>query len=340
MNPVTQALQGLSIGEPQHFRNLTAFPLLNPAAGKADYVTLSEAVVAGSAQITEVSEGGSVPHLMLANRGDTKVLILDGEELIGAKQNRIANLTILADARSETMLPVSCVEHGRWSYRSRDFQVSPRAMFHRARAAKADALSRNLKATGTYGADQGQVWDNIAAKQSRMRVDSPTSAMSDMFDSHEERVEDYAQRFRAVEHQVGVVFAIDGTIEGMDLFDAHGTLGKMLPKLSRSFAIDALESRPEQHREAEAKAAEVFLDRVAAAGIDSYPGVGIGTDLRLEAPLVAGGGLAEGDKLIHLAAFATQRPAPRSDRMESRESRLHSARYNRMRNRNRNRGGE
>ncbi len=53
--------------------------------------------------------------------------------------------------------------------------------------------------------------------------------------------------------------------------------------------------------------------------------------------LPGGGGLAEDDKLIHLAAFSTRSPEPHGDREQTRESRLHSARYNRMRNRDRNR---
>jgi ARG and Rhodanese-Phosphatase-superfamily-associated Protein domain len=35
------------------------------------------------------------------------VLILDGEELVGAKQNRIVNVTILVVTQSEIVIPVS-----------------------------------------------------------------------------------------------------------------------------------------------------------------------------------------------------------------------------------------
>jgi hypothetical protein len=337
MEAITNSLRAVEIGQPQQFRNLTAFPLLQRNAGKPDYITLSRAVQQETASITEISEGGSVPNLLLDNKGDESVLILDGEELIGAKQNRVANLTILAAAHSKTVIPVSCVEAGRWSYSSRNFDVSERAMFHRGRAAKAAALSSNLKATGTYGADQGQVWNYISEKQARMDVESTTEAMSDMYDQHRGSVEDYVGKFRSVEEQVGVLFAIDGEIEGMDLFDANATLENMLPKLVRSFAIDALESANGEGKPAEEKAASRFLDRVAAAHMDSYPGIGLGTDVRLSAPLVAGGGLVNGDKLIHLAAFRNEAPDQSGDRNEQRslfETRLRSHRYSRMRRRN------
>jgi len=339
MSVIQMSLQALHLGQPQIFRNLAAIPLLNPLAQPPGYVTLAKALTNGSARITEVSEGGSVPELLLDNTGEQPVLILDGEELIGAKQNRIANLTILAAAHSKTVLPVSCVEAGRWNYNSVNFDLSERAQFARGRAVKAEALSRNMKATGTYGANQSEVWNEIADKQARMRVHSRTSAMADVFDQYSTDVEEYANGFRAVTDQVGVLFAIDGVVEGMDLFDSPETLASMLPKLIRSFAIDALESsrRHEQHIAAEPAAH--FLDRLAAAPFDSYPGVGLGTDVRLSAPLVAGGGLIHDSKLIHLVAFRRTEQNDSTARGRNHDSgvdistRLGARRYARMRQR-------
>ena len=48
-----------------------------------------------SVLVEEVSEGGSVPDLLVDNKGAARVLFLEGEELIGAKQNRMTNRSIL-----------------------------------------------------------------------------------------------------------------------------------------------------------------------------------------------------------------------------------------------------
>jgi len=56
------------------------------------------------------------------------ILILDGEELVGAKQNRVVNTTLLIAAASSTVIPVSCVEQGRWDYDSPDFRSELRMM--------------------------------------------------------------------------------------------------------------------------------------------------------------------------------------------------------------------
>jgi hypothetical protein len=332
------ALRTAEIGQPQQFRNLTAFPLINRRAPQAGYLTLNEAIMEDELTINEISEGGSVPELIIDNRSDKNVLVLDGEELLGAKQNRIANLTVLAEANSKTVLPVSCVEAGRWGYESsraeesRDFKASSRVMFHRSRAAKAMALSENLKATGTYGANQSEVWDHISAKQERMNVRSSTAAMSDTFDRFAKPVEDYTKSFPLQTNQVGVVFAIDGEIEGLDLLDSAATFARILPKLVRSFAIDAIESADRESDAASAEKVHRFLDRIAAAHADSYDGVGLGTDIRLSAPLVAGGGLVHEEQMIHLAAFSNGAPSSGGERLH--RSRANSRRYDRMRRRN------
>ena len=67
---------------------------------------------------------GSVPELLVENMGDIRVLFIEGEELVGAKQNRILNTSILVAAKSKTKIPVSCVEQGRWGYKSKFFGSS------------------------------------------------------------------------------------------------------------------------------------------------------------------------------------------------------------------------
>src|SRR5438105_6220871 len=97
------------------------FPLLDDAAVQPAYVTLDQALEQRTVTIDEVSEAGSVPELKVVNRGVLPVLLVDGEELVGAKQNRVLNLTILVAPGTTTVIPVSCVEAGRWSRRSASF---------------------------------------------------------------------------------------------------------------------------------------------------------------------------------------------------------------------------
>ena len=94
---------------------LTLIPLVGGRAAPP-YLTAAEALAAGTLSIGEVG-GGSVPQLVLKNAGTLPVLLLDGEHLEGAMQNRVLNATVLAAPEHETVIPVSCVEQGRWGYR-------------------------------------------------------------------------------------------------------------------------------------------------------------------------------------------------------------------------------
>src|SRR3954468_12885909 len=114
-------LPEVRVGDPIRHEALTAFPLFSTPDEAVEYLLADEAIAAGSVTVEEVSEGGSVPNLLVTNAGDTRVLFLEGEELRGAKQNRVLNTSVLVAAHSKTRIPVSCVEQGRWRYRSRHF---------------------------------------------------------------------------------------------------------------------------------------------------------------------------------------------------------------------------
>ena len=88
MKSVCKQLGELTLGDESVFRNLTMFPLLSGEDGTVDYLTLGDALELEVARVVEVSAGGSVPELLFENTADLPVLILDGEELVGAKQNR------------------------------------------------------------------------------------------------------------------------------------------------------------------------------------------------------------------------------------------------------------
>src|SRR2546422_5371552 len=114
-------LLSMQVSEPSEAEGLQVFGLRWPHPKEIDYITLDDALAAQTLEVTEISAAGSVPELKVLNRGDRKVFLMAGEHLIGAKQNRVLNASIMAAARSELLIPVSCVEAGRWSSQSAKF---------------------------------------------------------------------------------------------------------------------------------------------------------------------------------------------------------------------------
>ena len=307
MQQIASTLAELKVGEQISFKNMDLFPLVNGVEGPVDYLTLDDALAEGFAEVTEVSEGGSVPDLRFLNNGDQPVFLLDGEELIGAKQNRVLNLSILAPAKESITIPVSCVEAGRWAHRSREFSSSSRAHFSQGRARKVASVSASLMERAVPRSDQGAVWDDISMKAERMESHSATDAMSDIFEQYEKNVDQFVERFAAIEGQVGAVFCINGEITAVELFDHPDTFAKLLAKLIRSYALDAIEATAADTIATPGETIEHFLNGVAASETVGFPAVGLGEDFRLNDPNIAGGALMVDDTIVHLVAFSRVR---------------------------------
>ena len=130
-----QSFDELRIGPLQGFLNLAVAPLISGKKSGPDYLTLREALRDDLVDVVEVSEGGSVPDLRVVNKSPAhNVLLIDGEELLGAKQNRVLNTTVLVAANTQVLVPVSCTEQGRWSYKSSKFYDSDKMMAREIRS--------------------------------------------------------------------------------------------------------------------------------------------------------------------------------------------------------------
>jgi ADP-ribosyl-[dinitrogen reductase] hydrolase len=300
---LAQTLSRHSLGRCQRYQNLSVFPLLAPTGLAASYDLLDSAIAAGAASVAEISEGGSVPELAFHNRGGRPVLLVDGEELSGARQNRILNITILADAGSELRIPVSCVERGRWAYRQRHFDSSERILFGAARRAKASAVSQSMRQRGAASGDQGEIWQMIEERFRSANRNSDTEAMSDLYAAEQPRLDACQRAFEWQPRQAGAVFAIDGQPVAVELFDSPDTFRSFLRKAVGSFAMDALSTRSPVNIEPDLAHVESFLQQVGHAGIERFKAVGAGTDLRLAGQHVAGGALEVKGQLLHLSAF-------------------------------------
>jgi hypothetical protein len=297
-------LEKAKIGRKQSFQNLAVFPLLSPYATALDYIMLDEALDKELMEVAEVGESGSVPELKVVNKSPKMILILDGEELVGAKQNRIVNTTILIQANATTVIPVSCVEQGRWSYQSPRFYSQKRMMSSGLRAMKARQVHDSVRASGRYRSDQGAIWKEISEKAVRMHAESPSMAMAEMYEKKRSSLEKYVNHFRLTDMQVGAIFGINGKVVGLDCFGKLETLTSVFKKLVQSYALDAVDWLEEGkgHKVLKGDVTK-FLKASAKATVESRPSVGLGTDLRLESENLAGFALALDDQILHFSIF-------------------------------------
>jgi hypothetical protein len=288
--------------EARTFRGMSVVPLIQgePVDGDPAYAVFDDALTAGIVAVEEVG-AGTVPQLRVRNMGERPVLIMDGEHLVGAKQNRILNTTILVAAKTVLDIPVSCVEAGRWAEGPRLVGLADAALFPQARGAKTAAVTRSLRSSGSYLSDQNEIWHHVAARLHEVGVSSPTFAMADIATYRGSDLEEHVRAFPWLEGQVGVVCGIAGQPACVDLFDHPRTLQKLYPRLIRSYALDALGI--ESGEALSADTARQFVERAQEAVSTIHPAVGMGEEVRLTGAGVVGSALVVDERAIHLALF-------------------------------------
>ena len=299
-----ELLSTLTIGQPTHHHNLTFFPLLWPETREPSYTLLSTAIEAGEAVVEEVNDAGSVPNLAVTNKAQRPLLIPEGEILIGAKQNRVTNVTVLVAAGMKFVLPVSCVEAGRWRYQSRHFEskfCAPPSL----RNKKMKAVHRNRSAGGPAASNQGEVWDEVRACLEGVDARSETASLTDAFVSAEEKLKECCKRMVLPEGAAGVLVGRGSRIIGVDLFDSPTTLKTLWDRLSDAYFFDALrdpgaaEPTPVDH-------AQRFIDRLGSAATPRVPSLALGEELEIASEGLVGGALLYDGGICHLAAFSDE----------------------------------
>lgn len=300
---IKKYLGSLELGELQHFKNMGVLPLLSSLNHEPEYLTLKEALEKQVLMISEVSQEGSVPELKVTNKADKPVVLLDGEELVGAKQNRVLNTTILMKEKSETVIPVSCTEQRRWAYVSKEFSDSGTVMIPKIRVMKSHSVSNTLADSQQFRSDQGTVWTAIDEMSAEAGAGSETGAMRDVFKAKMSDLDEYLKTFACVSHQRGLLVFINGKVIGFDFVSLESAYALLHSKLVKSYALEALLHKKQKVEKPLIEKAKGFMDEAVKCDQKKYRSVGKGWDYRYEGKEIVGSVLKVGKKVIHVAFF-------------------------------------
>ncbi len=307
----------IRLGAPQAHDHLTVFPLLAAGAPELPYALLADALAAGTLRIGEVGQG-TVPTLLAHNTGETDVLLLDGEQLIGSRQNRTTNRSILLPARAKVEIPVSCMEHGRWHFVSEAMQAapqhSPAKVRRHARSVEAKYAAAGVAASPAVLSEaQCSVWDEIEDTAAKLNARSETGAMDQIYIARAQRLEEMERAFPLVPSQVGLLAFVGpaaGDVIGLDLVGGRALYARLHARLLRGYLLDALDRAcdrapapaPAPTNGANLAAAQAYLDTVRVAPRVPAPTVGKGSYAVLTGRVI-GGELLDGESVVHLSAF-------------------------------------
>jgi hypothetical protein len=326
MSAIRDFLDGVHLGPRQAYKQLTLWPLVGGSRRESGvlYVSLADALEQGSVCVDEVSRRGSVPHVSVRNEGDDAVLVLFGEELRGAKQNRIANASFLIGGRSDVVIDVSCVEQGRWGGRSG--WATGRARFETSQSLVSSSLRRKMArkvafardAGRGFDADQAEVWGEVERRIQGSRAVSPTRAYADYLGSRARDLDELRRAFQPVDGQVGFVAMIGDAVAGIEAIGRPEVFASCFERLVDGYAIDAIDNASMRESLGDAAFAtrfsepESFLEALRSAPARAAPSLGLGEDLRIDGPDVEGCALEAGE-LLHLSAYPRLAPDRRCD---------------------------
>ncbi len=289
----------VELGDAVAIGGLSIFPLTGAQGTGADYLCGPEAFETGMIQVSEL-DPPEVPSLAIFNLALLPILLVEGEMLVGGDQNRTMNVTVLCPPQARTVVPVSCVEAGRWGKR-RTVSASSKHAPGSLRAAKTAKLQKRSADLSSRRSDQRRVWEEVARQSTTHDVFSETSALDDVQEEIEERIAPELEKIRTVPGQIGVICTIGEQVVGLDLFDKPATLERYVRSIVAGHALDATSQRSNADP---MRAIEHFLAQIDGTARDMGRGVGLGEEVLLRGA-VAGIGLVYERSLVHFAAFPT-----------------------------------
>lgn len=322
-----------TIGKRIESNGLSVFPLYLKSGLKSVIKSGLEMIDKGVVNVKEVSDAGSVPTLYVNNDSPYNVLFVEGDQLVGAKQNRICNSSVLIAPKSFAEIPVSCVEQGRWNSKSAAFSSSSNAATPEMRKilkeSKREARNAYMllqqqddqseEPTGAeqeqaavHHTSQGAVWEKVENMQCSHSAPSHTGSMEDVFQSKRSFIEQALQTFKYPQDARGWIIAIDGEIQTIEMFGKKKLCKKAWARVMRGCVLEAegkAQQRPLDKNGKTAKFARVkeqqvigALERLNKLAWERVVAVSAGEEYRGDEDSLIGSQLRLDQQLVHLSA--------------------------------------
>ncbi|NWF51102.1 MAG: hypothetical protein HXY49_11245 [Ignavibacteriaceae bacterium] len=271
-----------------------------------EYIFGPDAIARNLIEISEINQSGIVNNICYVNHSEYFIFFTDGDVIIGAKQNRVFNTSVLLAPKSKTNIPVSCVEQGRWHYSASKFTASDFSIPSGMRAEKVKDVSDNLKSSKKYYANQGKVWSEVAKYSERFNVHSNTFDYGEIFNQRRYDLDKFLAGFQCSRGANGMAVFINNKFLSIDIFNRTDIFAKYFPKLLKGVALDAFhlpESRYQFSQQTAEDEVLSFFRKYNDLKFETFPGVGVGEEKRFETPESVGSELTYDGNMIHLSAL-------------------------------------
>ena len=152
--------------------------------------------------IQEIGIDGRVEEVNIENYSKDFLFVTDGEAIVGAKQNRIAERSVVVAPYFKQKIPVKCVEQYRWGYKEgTEFAKSDFVLHPKAREEKAELLKK-----GENNKIQNAVWDNIECLSIKHEVSCLSMNLGDILDNSKKYYDfDYFDKIKELDFNAYIV---------------------------------------------------------------------------------------------------------------------------------------
>ena len=275
-----------------------------------DYISGNRAINEGIIHISEISDSGKVNSLKITNSSRSYVFFSDGDILEGGKQNRLLNTSVFIGPNSITIIPVSCVERGRWNYSRRNFKPSDFYAPSLLRKVKNIDVQRSLRNDKSFSSKQSKVWEEIQYRQTDHNKHSKTSDLINLFTDMPVDFDKFVNRFKVTEKANGAAIFFKNNLISLDIYNRTDIYKEYFNKLITSSAIEIyrmnLECKPDET--ALLNKTEIFLDEFENNPKNINEPIGEGIDLRLQTGNIIGSSLQYNSEIVHLNISELKNP--------------------------------
>ena len=234
----------------------------------------------------------------------TLVLVLEGETLVGCKQNRVVTRTVLMAAHTTVILEVGCMEQGRWHFTSAQFRSGASPSEWKVRREIKSSVISSRSAGRPPALDQGALWARMEEELDAAKVRSSTRDYSALIEERRRKADELLAEVRPVDGQVGVLALSSGELIGLEVVGSHEMWSRLADRALRSLLPAATDPQSLPHRQgSHPRTLDGWLQTLAAGHIARRPALGLGGDFELSAEGAIGSGVWLGDRPAHFSVF-------------------------------------
>lgn len=291
----------IKIREPLFARNCLLYPIEDGDKINFPITTFKEGIEEKTVEIKELHPP-EIGRVRIENNSGKRLFALDGEEIIGAMQDRITSTSALIEANTSIDMPVACIEEKRWGGADR-FSESFFSSHPRLRSLLCKGVTESLKRKEGFKSPQKLVWDEVSRKLTSFTIQSTTKSLHDAYKGLKEAVEGYIEGKESLTGTNGFIAVVGNKILGLEYFYDKELFAKFMDKLIKGYALDALEIKEPTKIEPFSKI-ENFLSTLGKTKMEKFPSVALGDEYRFITKHYTGRILYFEDKPIQASVFA------------------------------------